>query len=175
MQTASVLSISSRFFQPTASSVGKLASLLLLTGSLVGVAPQAHANDLNTVLGAGVGAVAGAAIGQHVGGRNGAIVGAGAGGLIGASIANQRYAHQGGYPVQQAYVRTSYPAATYYQQPVVWQAPQPQYRYAQPVNYYRQPVVVVQAPARHHHDRGHHHGHRHHDRGHGDGHNGHRH
>jgi hypothetical protein len=146
----------------------RLAGVALLAGALAGLAPLAHADDFHTLLGAGVGAVAGAAIGQSVGGRNGAIVGAGAGGLVGASIANQGgYSQQRSIPVQQAYAPNPYPV-TYYQQPVVaWQAPQPQYRGNwQPVAYYRPPVTVWQAPQpeyrywreerRHEHDHGHH-------------------
>jgi hypothetical protein len=57
-----------------------------------------RADEFNTMLGAGVGAVAGAVIGQSVAGRNGAIIGAGAGGLVGASIAQR-----GSYPAPVAY------------------------------------------------------------------------
>lgn len=147
MHTPRVLSFSSSLFRPAAASAGKLASLALLAGGLIGLAVPAHADDLQTFLGAGVGAVAGAAIGQSVGGRNGAIVGAGAGGLVGASIASQGHAQQ--RPVQQTY------------------APNPYVNSYYPVTYYRQPVVTWQAPPpqyygwreERHHDHGHHYGH----------------
>jgi hypothetical protein len=185
MYTPRVLSLSSSFFTPAAAKVGKLASLALMAGSLAVLAPQAHANDFNTVVGAGIGAVAGAAIGNHVGGRNGAIVGAGAGGLVGASIASQ---HHGS-----GYAPSPYPVATHYQQPVTYYQPQPQYhvappvtyyqprpqyRVVQPVTYYQPAVVAWQAPAPHYrhwreerrHDHGHHRGRhdRHHDGHHND-------
>ncbi len=123
-------------FKLARANIAKLASFALLAGSLAGLAPQAaHADEFQTVLGAGVGAVTGAVIGNSVGGRNGAIIGAGAGGLIGASIANQAGYSRG------------YTPNTYYQEPAyVVQAPQPQYRLVQPVTYYQQPAYVVQAP-----------------------------
>ena len=151
---------------------------------LVVLAPQARANDFNTVVGAGIGAVAGAAIGNSVGGRNGAILGAGAGGLVGASIASQH--HNSGY------APSPYPVVTHYQQPptyyqpqpqyyvappVTYYQPRPQYRVVQPVTYYQPAVVTWQAPAPEYHHwreerRDYHRGrrdhrhHDHHDRGH---------
>ncbi len=124
-----------------AASVGKLAGFAILATSLVALSPQAHADEFQTVVGAGFGAVTGALIGNSIGGRNGAILGAGAGGLVGASIANQRNYSPG-------YAPNPYPVAnTYYQQPVaVYQAAQPQYRVIEPTVYYRQPVTVYQAP-----------------------------
>lgn len=170
MHTPRVSQLSSPLTNAITARAGTLASLVLLAGALAGAAPLAHADDVHTFLGAGVGAVAGAAIGQSMGGRNGAILGAGAGGLVGASIANQGYAQQ--RPMPPAYAPNVYPA-TYYQQPVVhyrppvvaWQPPPPQVRYVQPVAYYPQPVVTWQAPPpeyrnwreeRHHHNHGHH-------------------
>jgi hypothetical protein len=105
--------------------------LLVLTGSLAGLAPLAKADEFHTVVGAGVGAVAGAFIGQSIGGRNGAIVGAGAGGLVGASLAQRGgYYEQRQAPVQQAVI--GYPYQRGYapnypvQAPVaMWQAPAP--------------------------------------------------
>lgn len=134
MHTPCVSQLTSLSANPAATKLGTLASLALLAGALAGVAPPAHADDMHTFLGAGVGAVAGAAIGQSMGGRNGAILGAGAGGLVGASIANQGYAQQ--RPMPPVYAPNIYPA-TYYQQPVVryqppvvaWQAPPQEYRY----------------------------------------------
>ncbi len=138
MHTPRVLPLSPALFTPAATKVGKLASLALLAGSLIGLAPLAHADDFHTVLGAGIGAVAGAAIGNSVGGRNGAIVGAGAGGLVGASIASQHHASGG-------YAPNRYPVATYYPQPTTYYQPQPQYRVVEPVTYYQpQPYRVVQ-------------------------------
>ena len=170
MHTHRVLSHSPSLFTPAAAKVGKLASLALLAGSLAVLAPQAHADDFHTVVGAGIGAVAGAAIGNSVGGRNGAILGAGAGGLVGASIASQQ--RGAGYAPSPYPVATHYQQpATYYQpqypvaQPVTYYQPQPQYRVVQPVTYY-QPAVVAWQPApqqgywrEEHRHRGHHHGH----------------
>ncbi len=148
----------------------KLASFLVLTSALAGMAPLAHADEGRTLLGAGIGAVTGAAIGQSVGGRNGAILGAGAGGLVGASIANQEYSQQGHR--QHGPLSPANPPATYYRPPVVhyqppvaaWQPPRAQIRYGYPNTYY-QPPRVWQAPVqnryyrrderhrhRHHHD-----------------------
>jgi hypothetical protein len=99
-------------------------ALLALTGSLAGIAPLALADDFHTVLGAGVGAVAGAFIGQSIGGRNGAIVGAGAGGLVGASMAQHGgYSAQHQMPVQQTV--TSYPYPRGYETNYLVQAPAP--------------------------------------------------
>lgn len=137
----------------------KWACLALVAGGLATASSASRADEFNTVLGAGVGAVAGAVIGQSVAGHNGAIIGAGAGGLVGASIAQQR----GGYPVAtvpvQAVVSTypSYPAYA------------PAYpRYQAPVVYAPPPAVVVPAPVYAvpqwrpapppHHDHGHHYG-----------------
>lgn len=53
-----------------------------LTGSV------AHADNLNPVLGGGLGAMAGALIGQSMGGRDGAMIGAAVGGIAGVSIAS---------------------------------------------------------------------------------------
>jgi hypothetical protein len=163
MHTPRVLSLSSSRFTPMAARMGNLASLALLAGSLAGLAPQAHADEFQTFLGAGVGAVTGAVIGKQIGGRNGAILGAGAGGLVGASIASQHYYAPGyapnPYPVATTYYQPQ--PTTYYQQPVtVYQAPQPQYRVVEPVTYYQPAVYTVQAPPiyyrpdygyRHHH------------------------
>lgn len=162
MHTPRVLSLSSSMFKPAHAHLAKLASVALLVGGLAGLAPQAaHADEFQTVLGAGVGAVTGAVIGKSVGGRNGAIIGAGAGGLIGASIANQN-----GYA--RGYAPSGYVASTYYapQPTYVVQAPQPQYRVVQPVTYYQpavysypvpQPQYIYWREGHHHH--GHHYGH----------------
>lgn len=127
----------------------KWAGLALIAGGIATASSASRADEFNTVLGAGVGAVAGAVIGQSVAGRNGAIIGAGAGGLVGASIAQR-----GAYP---------YPVAAMPVQPVV--NAYPRYSYPAPV-YYAPPPVVVYQPAvyqvetwrPHHHDHGHHYG-----------------
>ena len=113
----------------------KWACLALVAGGLATASSASRADEFNTVLGAGVGAVAGAVIGQSVAGRNGAIIGAGAGGLVGASIAQQR----GSYPVAAVPVQpvvSAYPAYPAY----------PSYRYPTPVAYAPPPAVVVPAP-----------------------------
>ena len=178
MHTPGVLSLSPNFSTPNATKIGKLAGLALLAGSLAVLAPVAHADDFNTVLGAGIGAVAGAAIGKSVGGRNGAILGAGAGGLVGASVASQNYSGGG-------YAHNPYPAPTYYQQaptyyqqpavvyqapqyrvvqPITYYQPQPQYRVVQPITYYQpQPEYRNWREER----REYRHGHHDHDRGYG--------
>ncbi len=57
--------------------------------AIAGLAAQAaHADNLNPVLGGGLGAMAGALIGQSVGGRDGAMIGAAVGGVAGVSIAS---------------------------------------------------------------------------------------
>jgi len=52
------------------------------------VALSAQADNLNPILGGGLGAVAGAVIGQSVGGREGAVIGAAVGGAAGVTIAS---------------------------------------------------------------------------------------
>jgi len=49
---------------------------------------SAHADNLNPILGGGLGAVAGAVIGQSLGGREGAVIGAAVGGAAGVTIAS---------------------------------------------------------------------------------------
>ena len=106
-------------------------SLVLALGALtVSLAPvsSAHADNLNPIIGGGIGAVAGAVIGQSIGGQNGAVIGAAVGGAAGVTIANegsrQRYVQQPTY-VQPVRV-----------QPVYVQ-PQPVYVVAQPYYGYR--------------------------------------
>lgn len=112
----------------------KWACIALIAGGIATASSASRADDFNTFVGAGVGAVAGAMIGQSVGGRNGAIIGAGTGGLVGASIAQH-----GSYP---------YPVAAVPVQPMVSAYPSyPSHRYAPaPVYYARPPAVVYQAP-----------------------------
>jgi hypothetical protein len=123
---------------------GSLAlALSALTVSLAPVA-SAHADNLNPILGGGLGAIAGAVVGQSVGGHNGAVIGAALGGAAGVTIANddyrQRYAQQPVYsrtppvivqPVQMQPVYVQ-------QQPVYYAVARPYYgygRYAQEVRY----------------------------------------
>ena len=173
MYTHRVLSYSTSLFKPAAAKVAELAGFALVAASLVVLTPEARANDFDTVVGAGIGAVAGAAIGKSVGGRDGAILGAGAGGLVGASIASQQ--HNSGYAPSPYPATTHYqPPATYYQPqpqyhvapPVTYYQPQPQYRVVQPITYHQPPVVVWKAPPpqyRHWREerRDYYHGHRH--------------
>jgi hypothetical protein len=112
----------------------KWACLALVAGGLATASSASRADEFNTVLGAGVGAVAGAVIGQSVAGHNGAIIGAGAGGLVGASIAQR-----GPYPIATVPARpavVTYPAYPAY----------PNYRYPAPVAYAPAPAVVVPTP-----------------------------
>lgn len=121
-----------------------LKALAVVTVSLTALASPAHADEFNTVLGAGIGAVAGAVIGQSVGGRNGALIGAGTGGLIGASVAQQRgYRPMEGMPVQPVY--TSYPSYPAYSAYPTYST-YPAYRAPAPVYYAPPRVVVVPAP-----------------------------
>jgi len=63
-------------------------SLTALVGAALFVAGHSsHADELRTVVGAGIGAAAGAMIGDSIGGPTGAVLGAGAGGLLGARVA----------------------------------------------------------------------------------------
>lgn len=75
--------------------VGALASVLLLSATLLSLAPTAHADDLGTLLGGGAGAAAGAVLGQSVGGKNGSILGGAIGGATGAAVST-RGSGQGG-------------------------------------------------------------------------------
>ena len=62
------------------------ATLALAAAALAGTA--ARADNLNPILGGGLGAMAGAVIGQSMGGRDGAMVGAAVGGVAGVSLAS---------------------------------------------------------------------------------------
>lgn len=55
---------------------------------------SAQADNLNPILGGGLGAVAGAVIGQSVGGRQGAVIGAAVGGAAGVTIASNSNHHR---------------------------------------------------------------------------------
>ena len=69
--------------QSTASVLRCAATLTLALSGL-----SAHADNLNPILGGGLGAMAGAIIGQSMGGRDGAMIGAAVGGVAGVSIAS---------------------------------------------------------------------------------------
>ena len=99
------------------------ATLALAFAGLAG--PAAHADNLNPILGGGLGALAGAFIGQSVGGRDGAMIGAAVGGVAGVGIASN------GERRRQEPVRT-----VVYEQPYR-QAPVYGYREVERVNYYR--------------------------------------
>lgn len=99
---------------------------------------QAHADNLNPILGGGIGAVAGAVIGQSIGGQNGAVIGAAVGGAAGVTIANegsrQRQVQQPVYPrnapvVVQPYGHPVYAQPVYVQPQPVYVTPQPVYGY----------------------------------------------
>ena len=123
-------------------SVSALALLLLAGAGLLGIAPQARADDGRVILSTGLGAVAGALIGQSVGGRNATIVGGALGAAIGASAATEggyrrggpsvTYSANYGYGVPVAYAPpVVYVPATVYQpvyQPIYQPAYQPIYR-----------------------------------------------
>jgi hypothetical protein len=87
-------------------------------------ASVAHADNLNPVLGGGLGAMAGALIGQSMGGRDGAMIGAAVGGVAGVSIASNSD-HRRHEPVR----------TVVYEQPYR-QAPVYGYREVERVNYY---------------------------------------
>jgi hypothetical protein len=118
-------------------------TLSALTVSLTPVA-SAHADNLNPILGGGLGAIAGAVVGQSIGGQNGAVIGAAVGGAAGVTIANdgyrQRYVQQPVYSrtppvmVQPVHMQPVYVQ----QQPAYYVASQPYYghdRYAHEVRY----------------------------------------
>ena len=98
------------------------ATLALAWASLAG--SVAHADNLNPILGGGLGAMAGALIGQSMGGRDGAMIGAAVGGVAGVSIASE------GQRRHQEPVRT-----VVYEQPYR-PAPVYGYREVERVNYY---------------------------------------
>lgn len=113
------------------------AALALALAGLVGQA--AHADNLNPILGGGLGAMAGAFIGQSMGGRDGAMIGAAVGGVAGVSIAsnNERRRQE---PVRTVGYDQPYRQAPVYAVPVhaapVYVAPSYGYRVVERVNYY---------------------------------------
>jgi len=84
---------------------------------------SAHADNLNPILGGGLGAVAGAVIGQSMGGREGAVIGAAVGGAAGVTIASNSER------------RREAPRTVVYQEPVR-AMPVYGYREVERVNYY---------------------------------------
>jgi hypothetical protein len=89
-----------------------------LTGSV------AHADNLNPILGGGLGAMAGALIGQSMGGRDGAMIGAAVGGVAGVSMASNGD-HRRSEPVRTVVYEQPYRPAPVYG-----------YREVERVNYY---------------------------------------
>ena len=75
--------------------LGTLTSTLLLSAGLLALTPIAHADDLRTILGGGVGAAAGSILGQSVGGRNGAVIGGALGGATGAAVTTRGHGQNG--------------------------------------------------------------------------------
>jgi surface antigen len=117
-------------FARTSKVLRTTATLALAFAGLAGQA--AHADNLNPILGGGLGAMAGAVIGQSMGGRDGAMIGAAVGGVAGVSIASNGERRRYEPP------RTVVYEQNYRQQPVVV--------YEQP--YRPAPVVVYQQPYR---------------------------
>jgi hypothetical protein len=111
--------------------------MLALGALTVSMAPvaSAHADNLNPIIGGGIGAVAGAVIGQSIGGQNGAVIGAAVGGAAGVTIANEGSRQRN---VQQPVYTRNPPV---YVQPVRVQPVQ-----VQPVYVQQQPVYVVAQP-----------------------------
>jgi hypothetical protein len=113
------------------------ATLALVLAGLAGQA--AHADNLNPVLGGGLGAMAGAFIGQSMGGRDGALIGAAVGGVAGVSIAsNNQRQHQ--EPVRTVVYQQPHRQDPVYAAPVyvapVHVAPAYGYRTVERVRYY---------------------------------------
>lgn len=99
-----------------------------LAGSVV------HADNLNPILGGGLGAMAGAFIGQSMGGRDGAMIGAAVGGVAGVSIASESQ-HRRYEPAQSVVYQE--PRTVVYAQPYR-QAPVYGYREVERVTYYQE-------------------------------------
>jgi hypothetical protein len=119
----------------SASSNKVLRSTATLVLALAGLAGQAaHADNLNPILGGGLGALAGAFIGQSVGGRDGAMIGAAVGGVAGVSIASdgQRRRHE----PERTVVYQQRPAPVVVYEQAYRPAPVYGYREVERVNYY---------------------------------------
>lgn len=112
------------------------ASLALACAALVG--PAAHADNLNPILGGGLGAMAGAVIGQSVGGRDGAMIGAAVGGVAGVSLASEGQRRRA-EPVRHVVYQESYrPAPVVVYERPYRPVPVYGYRVVERVNYYPQ-------------------------------------
>lgn len=144
------------FFPRSARPRWFIRSLAGLAGAALVVASQAaHADEIRTAVGAGIGAVAGAVIGDSIGGRSGALIGAGTGGLIGARVAQ-------GPDWQRVSPPAPPPGAIYYpQHPVRMQPVAPAVVVA--------PPVYSAYPRHGYHHHHHHHRRHHHQHGHGQG------
>lgn len=112
-----------------------LRTTAVLALAWAGIAGQsAHADNLNPVLGGGLGAMAGAFIGQSVGGRDGALIGAAVGGVAGVSIASDGAHRRYEQPRTVVYQEAYRPAPV-----MVYEQPRPA-----PVVVYQQPYRVVE-------------------------------
>jgi uncharacterized protein YcfJ len=108
------------------------ATLALAFAGLTGQA--AHADNLNPILGGGLGAMAGAFIGQSMGGRDGAMIGAAVGGVAGVSMASDGQRRR--YEPERTTVYQQRPApVVVYEQPYR-PAPVYGYREVERVSYY---------------------------------------
>jgi Glycine zipper len=124
----------------SARSLTTLRASAVLALALTGLAGQAaHADNLNPIVGGGLGAMAGAFIGQSMGGRDGAMIGAAVGGVAGVSIASHN-AYRRQEPVRTVVYEQPYRQAPVYAVPVhagpVYVAPAYGYRVVERVNYY---------------------------------------
>jgi hypothetical protein len=120
---------------------GALIAAAALCGSIVSTSAAADNLPLNTVIGAGAGAL----LGNSFGGRNGALVGGLLGAAAGVAISSQRQAVAYGPPVyqQQGYAQQGYAQQQYeYAAPPVYAPP----AYAQPAPVYVQAPVYAPAP-----------------------------
>ena len=121
----------------SASSNKVLRTTATLALAFAGLAGQAaHADNLNPILGGGLGAMAGAFIGQSVGGRDGAMIGAAVGGVAGVSIASEG-GHRRYEPPRTVVYEPAYrPAPMVVYQQSYQPAPVYGYREVERVNYY---------------------------------------
>jgi hypothetical protein len=113
------------------------AALALAWAGLAG--SVAHADNLNPILGGGLGAMAGAVIGQSMGGRDGAMIGAAVGGVAGVGIASNGERRRV-EPARTVVYQENYPSyrpapVVVYEQPYR-PAPAYGYRVVEQVNYY---------------------------------------
>jgi hypothetical protein len=105
-------------------------------------ASAAHADNLNPILGGGLGAMAGAVIGQSMGGRDGAMIGAAVGGVAGVGIASsgeRRRVEPARNVVYQESYQSYRPAPVVVYERPYRPAPAYGYRVVERVNYYPEP------------------------------------